>query len=296
MNPLLNAYNYQIKKLTEEINFLRNQNISLLSYLNENFDYPDGYEIAQGPSGTQLPPGVNPLEIPGQQNNPFTFPGSERFNRQGFRTRGRFLDSVWRRYTNSQGQVLNMEDIRRLFGQLNDILNGMTQEQWNMIVDYMRNNNITLDQLDLNGLLRLFNSAPLLRIYRPGAVRRFGREIKKAYSNLPGWFRWSAIIIALLSAGYLAFGFESEEAFERAIQEWLDSGSQEPPPWAENWGDQNGVWDDLPDPDPNFGPQSDDTTPSMLPPSNPTSTTAPSTGRGWGGVGSNQIDQTQMGM
>lgn len=305
MNPLLNACNYQIKKLTEEINFLRNQNISLLSYLNEGFDYPEGYEIAQGPSGNQLPPGVKPL-LPGQVNNPFTFPGSELFNRPGLRARGRFLQRLWKKFTtpgHNDPEVLLGDYLRYNFNRIFDILGNMTASQWSEVLKYFRSRGIDLDALTLNQLMQLFDSPAVRAIYNPGAMRRFGKWIKKGatwlYNNK--YVRWSAILLAIIAASWRAFGFSSEEEFNEALQRWIDSGSQEPPDWATEWGNQNGSWDSLPPPDPDFDPgvpvlDDTDSIPSMLPP-NSTSPTAPQLpGGGGGGFGPRPIDPTQMGM
>jgi hypothetical protein len=306
MNPLLNAYNYQIKKLTEEINFLRNQNISLLSYLNEGFDYPEGYEIAQGPSGTQLPPGFKPL-LPGQENNPFTFPGGELFNRPGLRGRGRFLQRVWKKFTTSghnDPEVLLGDYLRYNFNRIFDILGNMTESQWRQVLEYMRSRGIDVDAMTLQQLMQFFDSPAIRAIYNPGAMRRFGKWLKKGvtwlYNNK--YVRWSAILLAIIAASWRAFGFSSEEEFNEALQRWIDSGSQEPPDWATEWGNQNGSWDSLPPPDPDFDlgvPVLNDTDsiPSMLPP-NSTLPTAPELpGGGGGGFGGPRpIDPTQMGM
>ena len=303
MNPLLNAYNYQIKKLTEEINFLKNQNISLLSYLNEDFDYPSGYEIAQGPSGNQLPSELQPLElVPGQRNNPWTFPGSETFNRQGFEGRAKFLERLWKKFSeglaSGDPQAIYNDYLRWNFNLIQRILENMTLEQWKMILQRMKDaglENMTLEQIH-----RWFDDPAIRAIYAPGNMRRFGRWIKKgitwAYNNR--YVRWSTIILMLTAVSWRVWGFNSQEEFDAALQEWIDSGSQDPPPWA---NPDIGNWDDLPEPDPDWNPDipgldDTDSTPSMLPPSNPTSTTPPPKGSGWGGVGSNQIDQTQMGL
>lgn len=306
MNPLLNAYNYQIKKLTEEINFLKNQNISLLSYLNEDFDYPSGYEIAQGPSGNQLPPGVNPLEIPGQQNNPWTFPGSETFNRPGFGGRAKYLQRLWNKFrqglASGDPQAIYNDYLRWNFNLIQRILENMTVEQWSRIVQYVRDNNIDLNSMTLEQIYRWFDSPPIRAIHAPGNFRRFGRMIKKAatwaYNNK--FVRWSFIILTLTALGYRVWGFNSQEEFDAALQEWINSGSQDPPPWA---NPDIGNWDDLPEPDPNFIPQGDalqpstePELPSMLPPSNPSPIAPQLPGGGGGGLGARPIDPTQMGM
>lgn len=277
MNPIENAYNYQIKKLTEQINFLKRQNLIL--------------EMEE----------INP-----QNPNPWNFPGSEGPNGTGSTwgpyggksTRGRFLQDLWdaiQRLIQENPNDPRIPGLLNRFYTMEDLLRYLPSDQWNNLRQLGQQQNID-NLLDLLNWFFDTQHPHVLAIMQRALMQRAARiaaatpNLRTRISKALQRFRnFGAVPVARLIMILLLL-LENIEAYgSDAIEEWLRQNENNPNPDFPSWW--QGSREGLPDV---VTPDSDVETPSMLPNTSPTAPELP--GGGGGGFGSRPIDPTQMGM
>ena len=278
MNPIFNAYNYQIKKLTKQINLLKEQNLLIEKFI-----------VEQDGTG-------NPFDLPGPAGPtpPFDFPGNDPFPQSS--SRGRFLQDLWEALNR-----LPINDPRRValyqrFITLRLLLERMSPSDWRFLKQAMQqygpwgSTDSLLDILNwlfetqnddvrdvMQRLLRelMERMVPNLS-WRQRAAKTLGRMAGKLS------FGRFAIILLLLLQNIEAYGAE-------AIEQWMRENENNPNPQLPDWWQGEAPW--LPDV---VEPSTEPEAPSMLPNTSPTAPELP--GGGGGGFGSRPIDPTQMGM
>jgi hypothetical protein len=278
MNPLINAYQYKINQLKEEIVFLQRQNNSIRLILEDPIigtppggggSVPVGpgwpidptWVVPETPSGN---PNL-PTNVTGQRPNPFTFPGSENYlENDGMRTRGRWLQKTFKKFM--RGVQFDME-WRPLWAQIEQYIRQMNPEQWNKFLELIRDGAFN-DVTDLRTLLDALRRPNISRHLNPTRWQRFARHLKRILSTPTA--KRTILLAILLGLGYAtwrAYGFETEEDYLRAVEEWYESGNEGIPPWADP---NDPIFQDLPEGE--VTTQEAPEAPSMLPNSNPATT------------------------
>ena len=311
MNPLINAYNYKINQLAQQISFIQKQNIILEAVIDQadgggGFNYPEGQLIAQMPGGFNYPEGELIAQMPdGSGNSPWTFPGGHQFT--PFSRRAKFLQELYDSLRGASGRV--QKDFLDEWFKLLQTLKNMDTEYLDDLIEYIRRNHMPPDLSDpffgpIYWIRKIVEDERIINIIQPGFLGRLTRGALKWVARHP--YRFAGIIIAIIIAGWARYTyadgtrvFNSEEEFLQWLENWVEQneGNPNPEPPELPTGPNGQEPPDLDIPD--FNPVSPSTAPeipSMLPPSNPSTTAPQLPGGGGGGLGARPIDPTQMGM
>jgi hypothetical protein len=264
MNPLINAYQYKINQLKEEIVFLQRQNNSIRLILEDPIlgTPSDGGDGPVGPAIIAAGAGSNPSTTTKPK---FTFPNYHYYrDDKAMRERGRWLQKTFERLMRG----IQYDDVwRPLWYQIEAYIRGMSPEQWNKFLEMIANGAFN-DVTDMRTLLEALRSPNISRYLNPTRWQRFARHLKRIL-NTPLAKR-TIILSILLGLGYAtwrAYGFETEEDYLRAVEEWYESGNEGIPPWADP---NDPIFQDLPEGE--VTSQEAPEAPSMLPNSNPATT------------------------
>lgn len=278
MNPLLNAYNYQIKKLTEEIKVLQKQNLLIEKFITEQDGSNNPFDLP----GPALPSPLKPFDFPENQSFPINSP------------RGRFLQDLWEALNR-----LPLDDPRRAalyqrYILLRQMLERMSPSEWKFLRQAMQqygpwgsvdslldllNWLFDTQQEDVRDVIQRLLKEVMERMvpnlnWRQRAAKALGRMASKLS------FGRFAIILLLLLQNIEAYGAE-------AIERWMRENENNPNPQLPDWWQGEVPW--LPDV---VEPSTEPEAPSMLPNTSPTAPELP--GGGGGGFGPRPIDPGQL--